>query len=79
MIVLTTNPITSMKRAFERDDLGNLITGLLNTDNAKDHIKWYVNNVTRLKNLSKNTDSKQTQDFIDLYKEVGVNNVRLNT
>lgn len=66
LIILGTNPIKSMKQAFDRDDRGNLITGLGSLDSAKEYIKWYVDTNTRLKDLAKDTNSiKHGKQVVD--------------
>jgi len=64
-IIMTTNPITSMKRAFQRDDRGGIISGLKSLDSAKEYIQWYVNSTKRLGDLSKTTQAKRGQKYID--------------
>lgn len=72
MIVLTTNPISSMIRAFDRDDRGGLIKGLINLDDTKEYIQWYVNSTKRLSDLSMITQSKRGQAYInDFLKQYG--------
>ena len=51
VIALQTKALTSMKRAFERDDRGNLIKGLKNLDDAKDYIRWYSKSSKNIKDL----------------------------
>ena len=52
VIVLGTNPVKSMSRAFSRDDRGNLIKGLGSLDSAREYIQWYRDTNKKLKNLS---------------------------
>lgn len=51
-IILSTNPIKSMSRAFARDDRGNLLKGLGSLDSAKEYLQWYSNTNKRLKELN---------------------------
>lgn len=67
MIVLGTNPITSMKRAFERDNRGNLIKGLGSFDSAKEYIEWYANTNKRLNDLSVVTNAKRGETWVKEY------------
>lgn len=55
MVILQTNPVTSMQRAFTRDERGSLLKGLLSLDEPKDFVKWYVNSNKRLKELAEAT------------------------
>ena len=66
-IVLTTNPISSIVRAFDRDGRGGLIKGLSSLDNAKDYIKWYADGTKRLSDLSKSAEAKRGQKYIDAF------------
>lgn len=58
-IILRTNPITSMRRAFNRDDRGGILSGLRSLDSAKEHIQWYVSTNKNLYSLSQATDAKK--------------------
>lgn len=72
MIVLSTNPIVSMQRAFERDGRGNLIKGLKGLDDAKDYLKWYKNSNTRLKDLAESSSAKRGQEYLkDIIANIG--------
>ena len=51
-IILGTNPIKSMRRAFSRDDRGGLIKGLGSLDSAKEYLQWYSNTNKKLKELN---------------------------
>lgn len=51
-IILSTNPIKSMSRAFARDDRGNLLKGLGSLDSAKEYLQWYSNTNKKLKELN---------------------------
>ena len=51
-IILGTNPVKSMKRAFNRDDRGGLLKGLGSLDSAKEYLQWYSNTNKRLKELN---------------------------
>lgn len=66
MIILGTNPIKSMSRAFERDERGNLIKGLGSLDSAKEYINWYMDTNKKLNELSLSTDSvKTSKKFVE--------------
>lgn len=72
LVILTTNPITSMHRAFDRDGRGNLIQGLINLDSAKEYIQWYYNSNKRLSELSKIAGAEKGQTAMsDLLKKYG--------
>lgn len=57
VVVLGTNPLKSMKRAFERDDRGNIIQGLASLDNTKEFVEWYFRSNKTLDDLAKETDA----------------------
>lgn len=59
IVILNTNPILSICRAFERDERGNLITGLKSLESAKDYILWYSNTCKKLNKLIKVTKAKR--------------------
>ena len=65
VVILTTNPITSVKRAFERDGRGGLISGLKNLDSAKEYIQWYAYTTKRLDDLANIAQAKRGQKYID--------------
>lgn len=67
LIVLSTNPVVSMKRAFERDDRGNLLKGLKNLDSAKEYIQWYSSTNKKLNELSNTSSSKRGQKWVKEY------------
>lgn len=46
--ILGTNPVTSIRRAFERDGRGNLVKGLGSVESAKEYVQWYANTNKRL-------------------------------
>lgn len=73
-IVLTTNPITSMIRAFDRDGRGGLLKGLANLDNAKEYIQWYADGTKRLNDLSKSANAKRGQQYISEFLKRYENN-----
>ena len=53
VIALSTNPVLSMHRAFERDGRGRIIKGLVNLDRGAEFVKWYIDTNKNLKELSK--------------------------
>lgn len=67
IVILGTNPVTSLQRAFERDEKGNLITGFKNLDSVKEYVQWYSNTHKRLNTLATATQAKQGQDFVEKY------------
>ena len=69
---MNTNPITSMKRAFARDERGGLLKGLGSLDSAKEYIDWYSDTSKTLNQLAKETDSKYGQEEVkELLKQYG--------
>lgn len=67
IIVMGTNAITSMKRAFERDDRGNLIKGLKNLDSAKEYINWYSEMSKNMGELSNIAQAKRGESWVKEY------------
>lgn len=67
MIILGTNPIKSIQRAFERDGRGNLLKGLKNLDSSKEYVNWYVNTRTNLNNLATVSNSKKGEEWVKKY------------
>lgn len=65
--ILGTNPITSIRRAFERDDRGNLLEGLGSLESAKEYFQWYVNTSSRLNYLANKTQAKRGEEWIQKY------------
>lgn len=75
MIILGTNPVTSIQRAFERDDRGGLITGLKNLDSAKEYVQWHSNTHKRLDDLATTSNAKKGQDWVKKYLSEKVPNM----
>lgn len=67
MIILNTNPVTSLKRAFERDGKGNIIQGLGGVDSAKEYVQWYANTNQRLNDLATQTSAKRGSKWVSNY------------
>lgn len=67
LILLSTNPITSMVRAFNRDRQGNLLVGLKKLDSAKEHIAWYSQTHKQLNDMAKRTNVKKGEEWIKRY------------
>lgn len=67
IVILGTNPVSSIKRAFERDDRGGIIKGLKNLDSAKEYVQWYFDMSKDLNTLVSNTQSKRGQDWVKEY------------
>lgn len=65
VVVLSTNPVTSMKRAFDRDGRGNIIVGLKNLDNTKEYLQWYMHSYNRLNDMAKAANAKKGQEYIN--------------
>jgi hypothetical protein len=65
--ILNTGPVTSIRRAFERDGRGNLIKGLGSVESAKEYVQWYVNTNKRLGVLANKTNAKRGQEWIHNY------------
>lgn len=65
MVIMTTDPVSSMRRAFERDGRGGLIKGLGSLDSAMEYLQWYANGAKRLSELSNTSQAKRGQKYID--------------
>lgn len=68
MVILNTSIVTSMKRAFERDDKGNILTGLMRGGRhaAKVRIQWYGNSKIRLNDLATQNNISKGKAYLDL-------------
>lgn len=66
-VILGTSPVASMRRAFERDGRGGLITGLRNLDSAKEFVQWYAISHQKLNDLADSTQSKRGQEWVKKY------------
>ena len=64
IIILGTNPITSVRRAFERDGRGNLIKNIGNIESAKEYFQWYTATHNRLNDLANATNAKRGQEWV---------------
>lgn len=69
LILLSTSPVTSMRRAFDRDGRGNLLVGLKNLDSAKDYIAWYSRMHKRLDDVATQTYAKRGEEWVKNYLE----------
>lgn len=67
LILLSTNPVTSMKRAFDRDGRGNLVVGLRNLDSAKEYVAWYAQTHGQLNDMARQTKAKRGSDWVKKY------------
>lgn len=67
MVVLSTSAVSSMSRAFERDDKGNVIKGLMDggIESAKEYVQWYKNTNNRLNDLAVQTNAARGKDYIE--------------
>lgn len=65
IVIMKTNAITSMSRAFDRDGKGNLLKGLGDFESAKEYIDWYKFANTKLNDLSNTVDAKKNQKYMD--------------
>lgn len=64
MVILGTNPIVSLQRAFERDGRGNVVTGLKSLDSAKEYVQWYSNTTKRLNDLATISNAKRGETWV---------------
>ena len=74
MVILNTPAVSSMSRAFERDNKGNIIKGLVSggAESAKEYIQWYKNTNARLNDLAVQTNAERGKKYIDdLLKDIG--------
>ncbi len=67
LVILGTNPVMSMQRAFERDDRGNLLKGLKNLDSAKEYIQWYSSTNKKLNELANTSSAKKGEAWVKEY------------
>ena len=69
MVILNTSAITSMTRAFNRDDKGNIIKGLIGDgiQNAKEYMQWYINTRQRLDDLATVTSARRGEKYIESF------------
>ena len=68
VIVLNTNPVSSSKRAFERDGRGdNVLKAFMTLDDKSGYVKWQVETNKKLNALSKATNaSKNGRQYVYL-------------
>lgn len=69
IVIMKTNAITSMSRAFDRDGKGNLLKGLGDFESAKEYIDWYKFANIKLNDLSNTVDAKKNQKYMDDFIE----------
>ena len=60
LMVLNTNAVTSMSRAFDRDGRGNLLKGLAGLDDPKQYLKWVYDTNRHMKEINKENQSTRT-------------------
>lgn len=75
IILLGTNPIVSMQRAFTRDGRGNLLKGLVNLDSASAYLQWYSGMRRTMRDIE---DSAQMQKGSKLIEEILSKNQHLS-
>lgn len=72
VMLLHTNSIVAMKRAFARDGRGGLLKGLSNLDSAKNYIEWYKSIEKSMTEIEKATFFKRGKKWlINLLEEGG--------
>jgi dephospho-CoA kinase len=67
VILLSTNPITSMSRAFERDGKGGLVKGLIKQDSPKEYISYYSQWNKGYKDIVDSTSAKRGSEWLEQY------------
>lgn len=73
IVILNTSGVSSMSRAFERDNKGNIIKGLMKdgVESAKEYVQWYKNTNTRLNDLAVQTNASRGKEYIEkIFKEM---------
>lgn len=75
IVILNTSAFSSMSRAFERDDKGNVIKGLMDKGmgSAKEYIQWYKNTNSRLNDLSIQTGAVRGKKYVEKIFEEMIN------
>ena len=63
--ILSTGPVKSLSRAFNRDNKGNVLQGLNSVDSAKEYILWYADSYKNLNMLSNTTHAKKGKKYLD--------------
>lgn len=72
MILLGTNPLVSIQRAFSRDDRGGLIKGLANLDNPKEYLYWVGTMNKTMSKMARDANAKKgTKAVNDYLKRYG--------
>lgn len=64
IVILSTNKISSIKRAFERDEK-SLISILKDVDNMKEYISWYKDMNRKMDDLSSISNAKKGKKIIN--------------
>lgn len=67
IVITGTNPVTSMSRAFKRDDRGALIPALMKLDNPKEYLQWSWAMTKNLNDLAKETSAGK--DWVKAHKK----------
>lgn len=67
LITMTTNPVSSIQRAFARDGRGGLIKGFKGLDDTKEYVNWYIRSSKNLKELSSSAGAKRGQKWVEDY------------
>ncbi len=68
LILLSTDPVTSMARAFNRNREENVSSSLRKKiDSAKEHIAWYSQTHKQLTDMIKQTNAKSGEKWVKRY------------
>lgn len=67
LVLMNTNALTSITRAFNRDGQGNIIKGLINLDDPKDYLNWYVEQNQNISTMASITDAKKGEQWVKEY------------
>lgn len=67
LILMSTNPIASMSRAFKRDGRGTLLNGLRNLDSAKEYINWYSQMNTQINDMAVLSNARRGERWVRNY------------
>lgn len=70
LIILQTNAFTSVRRAFDRDERGSVISLLKNPETAKELIQSYSKTYSLLDDLAKTACAKRGKGIVEKYLAV---------
>lgn len=72
VVLLETNRLMSMQRAFARDERGNLIKGLASLDHPTDYLQWLGDMSKNLNAISSTANAKRgSREVSDYLKKYG--------